>query len=295
MRNTVCFLTIVGAAVLAPAAATAQDAANDQPTRAERRQRVLQAFDADGDGQLSDEERAKARAELGGQSDRADRPRGERQGRGPRPDGPPGPDQLFDRFDENHDNQLSREEFMKLTATMREMRQRRAGGPPDARGQLGRDDRLGPTRPENSGDRPPRRRARGGEGGFRPLENPGPPPPVEQRGFRGPDGERGARGQGAAGRGPQRMRFPNPERLFNAFDANGDDQLSREEFTKLTATLRERMAGMRERGIRPGPPEDGGPSRFRGPEGPGPRPQPPPRPEFESADPPEPGADGNSA
>jgi len=286
MRNTIHLLTIVGAAMLAPAAATAQDAANEQPDRAERRQRVIQAFDADGDGQLNDEERARARAELGGQSDRADRPRGERQGRGPRPDGPPDPDQLFDLFDENHDNQLSREEFMKLTAAMREMRERRGGGPPDVRRRLGRDDR--PT-PSEDGDRPQRRRgAEGDDERFRPLQNPGPPPQREA--------ERRAREQSVPeGRGPEQMGPPDPERLFDAFDANGDDQLSREEFMKLTATMRERMAGLRERGVRPGPPDSGERGRFRRPEGPdGPRPPRPPRPEFESADPPEPAADAKS-
>lgn len=300
MRNTIHSLFIVGAAMLAPTAATAQDATDQQPDRAERRQRVIQAYDADGDGQLNDEERAKARAELGGQTDRADRPRRERQRRGQRPDGPPGPDtpagpaMLFDRFDENHDNQLSREEFMKLTAATREMRGRRGGGPPNVRGQLGRDDRPGP--PEDGGGPPLRRRARGGAEGFQPLGDPGPPPPEEERGFRGPGGERGARGREAEGRGAGPMGMPDPERLFNTFDADGDDQLSREEFTKLTATLRERMAGLRGRGLGPGPPEGGGRGRFRRPEGPdGPRPPRPARPEFESGDPPEPAADDNSA
>jgi 23S rRNA pseudouridine2604 synthase len=188
---------------------------------------------------------------------------------------------------------------MKLTATMRQLRERRGDGFPGERPRAGRDDRPGP--PDDGGDRPPRRRDGGGAGErFRPLQNPGPPPqPEEQRGYRGPEGERGPRDQREFGvRGPERMGPPNPERLFKAFDANGDDQLSREEFMQLTKAVHERMAAMRGRGFRPRPPDDGGQGRgqFRGPEGPdGPRPPRPPRPEFESVEPPEPAAADNSA
>lgn len=302
MRSNTPLLTFVTALLLAPAAAYAQEATNDQPdrpNRTERRERMIAAYDADGDGQLSDEERAKAREELGERRGRPDRQGGDRNGRGPRADGPPDSGQLFDRFDENNDDQLSREEFMKLTAAMREMRERRGGGPPGARGRADRDDRPGP--PRDGGDRPQRRRGDVGEGDrFRPLENQGPGSRDDQRGYRGPDSDRGAgQRRGYRERDPERRGPPNPERLFNAFDANDDDQLSREEFMQLMASMREmrqRMAGMRDRGNRPGPPGDGERGRFRGPdrpEGP-PRPPRPPRPEFESADPPMPDADDNS-
>jgi len=299
MRTNIPLLAIVAAVLLAPAAALAQDVNSDQPNRpnrAERRQRIIAAFDADGDGRLNDEERAKAREELGGLGNRSDRPRAARQGSGPRPMGPPDPNRIFDRFDENGDNQLSREEFAKLTEAMRQMRQRRGGGPPEGRGRARPDDRPAP--PPEEGERPPRRRRGLEDGqGFGPLENPGPPPRAEEQGYRGPRGDRGARGgRGLEGRGPERMGPPNPERLFNAFDANGDNQLSREEFAKLTEAMRERMGGMRNRGLGPGPPE-GGRGRFRNfddPDAP-PGPPRPPRPEFEGADSPDLGPDANSA
>jgi hypothetical protein len=55
----------------------------------------------------------------------------------------------------------------------------------------------------------------------------------------------------------------------------------------LTEAMRERMAGLREHGFGPGPPDGGGRGRFRGADGPGgpPGPRRPSRPEFESADP----------
>lgn len=286
MRTALTLAVIVGGALVAPA--WAQEANDAQSDRSERRQRVLAAFDADGDGELSDEERDRAREELGERGQRGQRgggERGDRPGRGPRPEGPPDFGRMFDRFDENDDDQLSRDEFTKLTAALREMRERRGpGGPEGERGRAGRDDR--PGRPED-GDRPSRRRGEIGDGeDFRPLQNPGPPR-GEERGYRG--SERGSRARGGGeGRGP------HPERLFRAFDENGDDQLSRTEFRAMTESIRERMADMRGRGYGPGPREGG--RRSRGPDGEGPpRPPRPPRPEFESADPPEPAADSNSA
>ncbi len=286
MRNISPILTIVAAALLLPAAATAQDATDGKPNRAERRQRMIEQFDADGDGQLNEEERAKARAERGNQSGKAGRKSrggGGRQGQAGRPRGPPDPMQLFDRFDENDDGQLSREEFMKLTTAMREMRERRgAGSQPDPR-RAGRDGRRGPPRDRGDRDR------------FRPLQNPDPQSRRDdQRGFRGRDDERGARDRrGPASRGSEQMGPPNPERLFNAFDANGDDQLSREEFMQLTAAMRERMGRGGRQGFRRGPPEESRPKRSRRPDRPE-RPRRPP-PEFESVEPTEPAADDNSA
>ena len=58
---------------------------------------------------------------------------------------------MFDRFDENGDDQLSRDEFMKLSDTLREMRDRMGQGGPRRRGPGG--EGFGP--PERGG-RPPR-------------------------------------------------------------------------------------------------------------------------------------------
>ena len=272
MRNFSPILTLVAAALLLPAAATAQDATDKKPSQAERRQRMIEQFDADGDGQLNEEERAKARAKRGNQSGRARREGrggGGSQGQAGRPQGQPDLMQLFDRFDKNKDGQLSREEFKKLTAAMRE--RRGAGSQPDRR-RAERDGRRGP--PRDRGDRPrgPRRED-GDRDRFRPLQNPGPQPRRDgQRGFRGRDDERGARDpRGSSGRGFEQRRFeqpgpPNPESLFNAFDANNDDQLSREEFKQLTAAMRERMGRGGRQGFQRGPPEEGRPERPRFPD-----------------------------
>ena len=183
---------------------------------------------------------------------------------------------------------------MKLTTAMREMRgmreRRGAGSQPDPR-RAGRDGRRGPPRDRGDRDRRPRREE-GDRDRFRPLQNFGPPQGRDdQRGFRGRDDERGARDRrGPASRGSEQMGPPNPERLFNAFDANGDDQLSREEFMQLTAAMRERMGRGGRQGFRRGPPEEGRPGRSRRPD----RPRRPP-PEFESVEPTESAADDNSA
>ena len=271
MRNFSPILTLVAAVLLLPAAATAQDATDEQPNRAERRQRIIEQFDADGDGQLNEEERAKARAKRGNQSGKAGREGRGRQGQAGRPQGPPDPMQLFDRFDENNDGQLSREEFTKLTKAMREMRERRGAGSQPNRRRADRDGRQGP--PKDRGDRPRGpRREEGDRDRFRPLQTPGPQSwRGDQRGFRGRDDERGERDpRGSSGRGFEQRRFeqpgpPNPERLFNAFDANNDDQLSREEFKQLTAAMREWMGRGGRQGFRRGLPEEGQPEWPRRP------------------------------
>lgn len=272
MRNFSPILTVVATALLMPVAATAQDATDEKPSQAERpsqaesRQRIIEQFDADEDGQLNEEERAKARAERGNQSGRASREGrggGGRQGQAGRPQGQPDPMQMFDRFDENNDGQLSREEFTKLTAAMRE--RRGADAQPDRR-RAERDGRQGS--PRGRGDRPRSpRREDGDRDRFRPLQNPGPQPRRDgQRGFRGRDDERGTRDpRGSSGRRFEQLGPPNPERLFNAFDANDDDQLSREEFKQLTAAMRERMGRGGRQGFQRGPPEEGRPERPRRP------------------------------
>ena len=241
----------------------------------EMRERMIEEFDADGDGQLSDDERQQAREAMRERRGERGGGPGRGPGRGFGPGGPPDPNALFDEFDADKDGQLSRDEFMKLTENMRQ-RRGRPGGPPQGpppgppgegrprRGGAGEgfgiDDRPGPPPEQGEFDRP-------GPPEFRrrpPLQNPGDAgPPPEGPGF-GPRAGGGG-GGGGAGMGP------DPNRMFDRFDANGDDQLSREEFMSLTETLR----GMRERisgrGPQRGGPPGGGfgrPNRG-GPGGPG--------------------------
>jgi hypothetical protein len=77
---------------------------------------------------------------------------------------------MFDKFDENKDEKLSREEFQKLTDHMRELR--REMGPPRGFGR-------GPW-----GGGPPGRGGRGGPG-----FPPGPPPQGEPGGNGAPPAE----------------------------------------------------------------------------------------------------------
>ncbi len=217
-----------------PAAAeeTAGDAEGAKPGRAQMRERILQRFDADGDGQLSEDERAEARAARermqrdgrGGKGrgkgqGRARGPeRGDRgfegrgpEGRGPQGRGPggqrgqqgrrpPSPEQLFQRFDADGSGELSLEEFRQLADTMRARREQMEG-----RGQGAR--RGGP---QGSGDRGfgplPQRR-----GDFRPGP-PGPPRgprpdfdrPRPPRGEFSEDERRGPPHPGEFRRGPGR-------------------------------------------------------------------------------------------
>ncbi|MCG8451168.1 MAG: hypothetical protein MI725_16490, partial [Pirellulales bacterium] len=139
MKHFITILTIVAAGVLSGTSATAEDEAGDRPNLSDKREKMIEQFDADGDGQLSDQERATARSQRGKRQGRAGRQRG--QGRGQRPDGPPDPARLFERFDENGDDQLSREEFMRLSAAVREMRERSGQGRSEGRRRAAREDR----------------------------------------------------------------------------------------------------------------------------------------------------------
>ena len=126
--------------------------------RAEMRKKMLQKFDADGDGKLSDSERAKLRetmrkrhgaGEKGhghqGDSKKGSGRRGrfgkEARERGPEGHrhglrghgGPPDLDKLFEKFDKDGDDRLDREEFKAALHVMREMHERRMGRPGEGR------------------------------------------------------------------------------------------------------------------------------------------------------------------
>lgn len=277
------------------------DADGQTDRRAEMRKKILEEFDADGDGELNEDERAKAREEMRGRrGDRAtggrQRPEaGERRGRPGGPDrqgpgrqgpgrqgpgrqgpgrqgggqgGQPDPGKVFDQFDANGDGQLSREEFMKL----HESRPRRGpegqAGPPRREGQRGEGRR-------GEGERGEARRPRFERN--QPLQNPGdrpgPPRDGQRRRLRDEDtsqrGPRaGARG-GDRARGAEGIRPPRPEEVFDRFDKNDDDQLSREEFMAMAEQMRQMRdarGGQRgERGARPGRGQRQGPSRGEGP------------------------------
>jgi len=170
--------------VLIAGVATAEDDAakkgdrNDR--RAEMRQRILEEFDADGDGEMNEDERATAREEMRkrrGRQGKGDRAKGERgpkhngrrdgqrDGRG---GGRPNPDQLFDRFDANDDGQLSRAEFIKLSEEVRANRPRH--GHANRKGSR-RDGAQLHKRHSRAGEH------RGGHGGMRDGRGPrhGPP------------------------------------------------------------------------------------------------------------------------
>jgi hypothetical protein len=100
-----------------------------------------------------------------------------RGGPGGRPPGPPNPERLFNRFDENEDGSLSLEEFTALTHHMRE---RMAMRPPMGRGpgfERGRGpEGRGFDGPPRDGERRGDGRSEGRRGGGRRGGPPGPPP-----------------------------------------------------------------------------------------------------------------------
>ena len=188
-----------------PAAAQPPDDRGPRPDP-ELRQKILDAFDTNGDGNLDQAERQAIRRAMqeffrpagregrgpdgrrgpaGGRRPDADRGPEGRRGRGDRdradrgpegrrgprrPDGPPPPprpERLFNAFDENQDAALSLDEFKALSHFMRE---RFAMGPP-----LGRPG--GPRFDRDRPDGPPRDQYRRGPRDDRPPRPDSPPPP----------------------------------------------------------------------------------------------------------------------
>jgi Ca2+-binding EF-hand superfamily protein len=300
MYKTLLMLA-VGLMVLPATTTNAQE--EERPRRdGEMRERMIEEFDADGDGELNDEERQTARETMrerrggGGRGEgRGPEGRGRGpEGRGPeggRPDrpAPPDPNALFDEFDADKDGQLSREEFTKLTETRRGfMRGGRPQGGRGPRDNVSREggDRPGPPPERREFDRQPPLQNQVGPDG--PPRDPGDGRRGEGRrgprgeGFGPPPGPGGPDARGPEGRGPGGQRGFDPNRMFDRFDADGDDQLSREEFT----TLAERLREMRERVGDAAQRRGGGRGGEYGPPDRGGRPPRPQRPESEPAAPP---------
>lgn len=161
------------------------------------------------------------------------------------PADPTAKQKLLDAFDANNDGTIDRDEARVIGRALRENFNIGFGRGPADRG------------PRDRGPRDRDRAGRGPDG-----RGPDGPPRGDGRG-RGPEGRRGPDGT------QDRPRGPNPERVFNVFDENDDDSLSKEEFLKLSDFMRSlrmnagrppgRGRGFEGRGPddRPGPPRDG--------------------------------------
>ena len=220
---------------------------------------VMDALDADHNGEISEEEINNATAALKSLDKNSDGKLTDDEIRPPRPEGGPGRDG-----------------------------ERRPDGPPRGEGEP-RGDRPPGDRPPGDrppgdrppGDRPPRdgedRPPRDGEG--RPPRDGEGRPPREGEG-RPPGGREQGRGDGPPGQGPhgRPMGPPNPERFVEdamRFDADADGKLSKEELMKFAVEMGNRQGrppgGEGGRGPRPEgdrPPGEG--------EGEGQRPERPP-------------------
>lgn len=94
----------------------------------QNRQKLLEKFDADGDGKLNEAEKAKLQKEIGKRPGGPGGPGGRR----------PSPEQrkkLLAEFDADKDGKLNEEERAKARAAMRERHGDRPGGPGDGKGR----------------------------------------------------------------------------------------------------------------------------------------------------------------
>lgn len=191
--------------------------------------------------------------------------------RGPERDRPGGPNperiqRLLEEFDADGDGQLSDEERANARQTMQQRRGERGDARGEGRGQ-GRDEaRRGPGREEA------REEAREGRGpeGRGPQGRRGQGPPEGRRGYGGPP--EGRRGPGGPPAGLARSsNFIDPRVLFDQFDVDDDDQLSREEYLSLSIEVQKirseqrfTQVGMRRaRGPQAGPQAGAGRTEFR--------------------------------
>lgn len=293
MRILTTLTCLMFAMLLTSAAVAAEDEAPKQDRasrRSEMRKKMLEKFDADGDGELNEEERTTARESMrnmrtkqgGGEKGRRGgkgrdgKGKGQGKGQAGRRDGGgrPDPGKMFDKFDVDGDGQLTREEFTELSKAMQKMR---SGGRGQGRGQG---------------------RGRGPGPGARDGKGPGGPPADGPRGKgKGPKGDsKGRPGPGAEGRGRGGRGGPNakggpggrpqfsPEAMFDRLDGDKDGLVSRDEYLKFAKRFAGRgqrggerggERGARDgRGPRRGPPGEGGSRR-------GPR---KPRPDFEGSE-----------
>ena len=124
---TASIMTLVLCAMTAPSA-LAQDEAKEKNKgdRAERRQKMLEQFDADGDGKLNEEERAaakKARQDRAGKKGKGKAKQGRRGGRGQAGRGPRmNREEALAKYDADKDGQLDKDEKAKMQADMKKRR-----------------------------------------------------------------------------------------------------------------------------------------------------------------------------
>jgi hypothetical protein len=178
--------------------------------------RLLKEFDKDGDGRLNEEERAAAREARRTQRDRA--PQADREARSTR----------------DRDRAQQRDRSDRQRGDRDEARRR-------GRGDEARGDQRRPARPggderadRQRGPRGPERGAREGRGDR----------PREAR--QGDQARRGPQGRGFGyGFGP-----PSSSAMFDRFDRNNDDQLSRAEFEAMSRAVRRTMGSFGPRGPR---------------------------------------------
>jgi hypothetical protein len=149
----------------------------------------------------------------------------ERPAGDPPPGDPAMKQKLLDAFDTNKDGTIDRSEARAIGRALRENFD--IGPGPGGRGPEGRRGPAGPPPEDGPAARgPENRRGRGPDDW-----GPGDRGPAR----RGPDD----RGRGPGGPDNPPPPRPNPERLFNRFDENKDESLSKDEFKKLTDFMRE--------------------------------------------------------